>query len=249
MSRCTPITTPDLELPGARVLRSIRSHNNNETLISAGYCMTDSIPVRVGRGRFAGIVATALLALGALSGCVSLYVDNGLRDVQPSEYQHAQTPQPVQLLFSFTTKGTANTRATNALKQEVGNTVTASGLFSSVSSEPLAGGALLSITIDNVPITSQDEAVAKGFATGLTFGLVGSAVSDGYVCTVQYQAGPAAPRLTEVVHHAIHATVGAHGAPANSTKAASAEIAVKTMARQAVGNALKALAADPAFGH
>ncbi len=211
--------------------------------------MTDSMAVRVSRGGRAGALVIAALALGASSGCVSLYVDNGLRDVQPSEYQRPQVPQPVQLLFSFKTKGTANTRATNALKQQVGDTVTASGLFASVSSEPLAGGALLSITIDNVPVTSEGDAMAKGFGTGLTLGLVGSEVTDGYVCTVDYQAGPSAPHLTEVAHHAIHATVGAHGAPANSTKAASADVAVKTMARQVVGNALKTLAADPQFGH
>jgi len=49
--------------------------------------MTDSMAVRVSRGGRAGALVIAALALGASSGCVSLYVDNGLRDVQPSEYQ------------------------------------------------------------------------------------------------------------------------------------------------------------------
>lgn len=189
------------------------------------------------------VFSLGVASLLGLSGCMSMYVDGSLQDVPRIDYSHAQ---PTQLLFSFQTKDTANAKATEFLKKTVTDTVSTSGLFSSVSESPVAGGALLNVTINNVPIT--DNAFAKGFATGFTFGLVGNTVTDGYVCTVDYLAGSEATKITKQVRHAIHTTAGAKGAPPNSTKAPSAQAAVQTMAHQIVGNALKDLAADPAFG-
>ncbi len=197
--------------------------------------------------RFA-LAAAALSAL-TLTGCASMYVDNGLPDVPASAYVRPATPQPVQLLFAFKTKGTVNSRATDLLKKDATDAVIASRLFAAVGTAPAPGGALLSVTVDNVPVTSQNDAMAKGFATGLTFGLAGSQVTDGYICTVDYVANPTAAKLTKVVHHAIHTNIGAHTAPANSTKAVSGIEAAKTIVRQSIGNALKSLSTDPAFGH
>jgi hypothetical protein len=174
-----------------------------------------------------------------------MYVDKGLKDVAPAEYMKPPEPKPVQLLFNFQTKGAANARATKFLSEEVTRTVTASGLFSSVSTDPVSGGALLSITLNNVPIT--DNAFAKGFATGLTFGLAGSQVSDGYVCTVDYLPAAGRAQLQKKLRHAIHTTVGAKGAPDNGIKAKNPTEAVTTMARQIVGNGLKDLSLDPQF--
>jgi hypothetical protein len=189
-------------------------------------------------------LALLILVTTLLPGCATMYVDNSLKDVSASEYQHPKSAQPAQLLFAFQTKGAANARATQFLKDQVTTTVRESGLFSSVSTDPVAGGALLSVTIDNVPVT--DNAFAKGFATGLTFGLAGNVVTDGYVCTVDY-AGTGGTKITKSARHAIHTTVGAKGAPPNATKAKSPDEAVKTMARQIVGNALKDLSTDPQF--
>jgi hypothetical protein len=199
--------------------------------------------------RFGAIARISSLAVAtlALSGCVSMYVDNSLKEVPPSEYQRPAHPQPVQLLFSFQTKGVANAKGTEILKQEATSTVAASGLFESVSDVPVSGGALLSITLNNVPITSQGSAVTKGVVTGATLGLAGSEVSDGYVCTIDYSRAPGAPKITQNVQHAIHSTIGAKGAPENGTKAPNAEAAIKTVTRQAIANALKALSLDPAF--
>jgi hypothetical protein len=191
------------------------------------------------------ILALLILAATLLPGCATMYVDNSLKEVSASEYRHPKSVQPVQLLFAFQTKGAANARATQFLKDQVTTTVRDSGLFSSISADPVAGGALLSVTIDNVPVT--DNAFSKGFATGLTFGLAGNVVTDGYVCTVNY-AGTGGTTITKSTRHAIHTTLGAKGAPPNATKAKSTDEAVKTMARQIVGNALKDLSTDSQFG-
>jgi hypothetical protein len=192
-------------------------------------------------------MATAGLALFAVlsSGCATMFVDTGLKDVAASEYTQPPQVKPVQMLFNFQTKGAGNARATKFLAEEVNATVKASGLFSEIGSQPVAGGALISVTINNVPVT--DNAFSKGFATGLTFGLAGNTVTDGYICVVDYTAAPGMPMLEAKTRHAIHTNIGAKKAPANGVRAKSPEEAVKTMTRQIVGNALKQLSNDPEF--
>ena len=208
--------------------------------------------ISISHGRFVptarAMLLATLLAAGAItSACATMYVDNGLPEVPPERMPKVAQASPVQLLFEFRTKGTLNTRATDFLKDDVAEITRKSGLFSSVSNEPISGAGVLSLVIDNVPITGQSDAAAKGFVTGLTFGLAGSAVSDGYTCTADYVLPAGNTRLKKEVRHAIHTTVGAKGAPANSTKAKNMEAAARTMTSQIVSNALSQLAEDPAF--
>ena len=191
--------------------------------------------------------AITFIALST-SGCVTAYVDSGLQKASPADIRKAARPMDAQLLFTFQTKGTANARATDALKAEVTELISTTGLFATVGPDPALSGAILSVTINNVPITDQKDAAAKGFATGLTFGLVGSAVTDGYVCTMEYLPPGAVNKVTTVSRHAIHSTVGAKGAPPNGIKAKSIDEAVHTMTRQIVLDGLKQLSTTPAFG-
>jgi hypothetical protein len=194
--------------------------------------------------RLAKAASLALLALLS-TGCATMYVDNGLKDVAKSDFMAPPEPRPVQLLFAFQTKGAANARATKQLSDEVTKTVMESGLFSAVGTQPVEGGTLLSVTINNIPVT--DDAFSKGFVTGLTFGLAGSQVTDGYLCTIDYQPAVGRGKLQKKVRHAIHTTVGAKKAPTNGVKAKSIMEAVYTMTHQIVGNGLKELSLDPSF--
>ena len=92
-----------------------------------------------------------------------------------------------------------------------------------------------------------DDAFSKGFVTGLTFGLAGSQVSDGYVCTAKFT--PASGQaVTKTARHAIHTTLGAAAAaPGNATKAAGMEDAAYTMQRQVLSQVLNDLSKDPAL--
>lgn len=76
---------------------------------------------------------------------------------------------------------------------------------------------------------------------------MGSAVSDGYVCTVDYLPPGSRPKITKTTHHAIHGTIGAKGAPQNGIKARSIEEGVRTMTRQIVTEALKDLSKEAVF--
>ena len=165
------------------------------------------------------VAGLLLLAAMLNAGCATMYVDNGLKTVSKTDYMKPPEPKPVQLLFTFQTKGAANARATKQLSEQVTKTIMESGLFSSVSADPVDGGRMLSVRINNVPIT--EDAFSKGFATGLTFGLAGNQVTDGYVCTINYQSVAGGELLEAKTRHAIHTTIGAKKAPENDVKAKS----------------------------
>jgi hypothetical protein len=184
-------------------------------------------------------------AVSALTGCASMYVDGTTKEIPVAEYKAPAAPKPVQFVFEFQTKGVANDRATAFLKDKVLEQVKSSRLFSNVSDKPVEGGALLSISLNNVPLS--DDAFTKGFVTGLTFGLAGSQVSDGYICTAKYSPSAGVTAISKQARHAIHTTVGAAATPANATKAASGEEAVTLMTRQILSNVLNDLSKDKDF--
>ncbi|MGE5470628.1 MAG: hypothetical protein ACM3X0_07535 [Bacteroidota bacterium] len=186
-----------------------------------------------------------LLAVTLLSGCATHYVDTATTDVPVSAYKKIEQPKPVQLVFEFQTKGVANARATEFLKGQVVEQVKASGLFSSVEDKPVPGNAMLGVTLNNVPLT--DNVFGKGFVTGLTFGLAGKQVTDGYICTVDYSSDTQKPAVNKTARHAIHTVLGAKGAPENAQPAKNIEEAVKTMTRQIVATAIRDVSLDPAF--
>ena len=190
-------------------------------------------------------IFAALLATLFLTGCANFYVDTALKDVKPEEINKPATPSATQLVFEFRTKGSPNASATAHLKDQVAGLVMESGLFSDVTATPAGGGGLLTVVIDNIPLT--DDAMSKGFVTGLTFGLAGSAVTDGYVCTIEYLPAGQKDAISTTVRHAIHTTIGAKGAPVNVEPAASIDAAVRTMTRQIVLNGLKQLSHNQSF--
>jgi len=189
----------------------------------------------------------AVAVLSSLGACASFYVDNQVKDLAPAERAAVASPKPAQLLFDFQTKGVSNTTARDSVKDIVVKAVNDSGAFSVVSPDPQPNGAVLQVTINNVPLT--DDAFAKGFVTGFTFGLVGSTVGDGYICTVDYLGGSGGQKITKSTRDAIYTSLGATAStPPHADKAKGITEAVTLMAHKCVGNALDALVRDPGFG-
>ena len=186
-----------------------------------------------------------VIAMAALTGCASHYVDGATKEINSAQFKKTSPLHPVQVMFEFQTKGVANARATEQLKAGVLAQVKDSGVFSGVSETPAEGGAMLSITLNNVPLT--DDAFSKGFMTGLTFGLAGSQVSDGYVCTATYTGPAGSAPIVKQARHAIHTTMGAAASPGNATKAANLMEAVTVMERQIVSNVLNDVTNDANF--
>ena len=192
-------------------------------------------------------LAVAAVVAATLTGCVSVkpYVGGGVRDVPASDYVKPDPSHAVQVLFDFQSKGVDNARVTAGMKQRVLDQISASRLFDKVDEAPVAGGALLVVTVNNVSL--DDHAFAKGFATGLTLGLAGSVAGDGYIATARYTPPGATQPITKEVRHAIYTTIGNHDAPPDTQPAATIAEAVTTMLHQSVSNLLNDVSHDPAF--
>jgi len=187
-----------------------------------------------------------LAVLSSLGGCAAFYVDGNSPEVPTAQFKKPAATAPLQLIWEFQTKGVPNARATEMLKAKVNEQLAASGLFSTVSDAPTAGGALLSLTLNNIPLS--DDAMSKGFVAGLTFGLAGQTVGDGYECSLRYTPGkPGAATLSKQAKHIIYTGIGNAGPPPGAIKAASIDEAVFTMLKQVISRALNDLSQDPAF--
>jgi hypothetical protein len=201
--------------------------------------------VRLTNVRVVRAVLLAILASVTLSGCISakMYVDPKLPTVAKTDMPVVPNPEPVQVLFEFRTKGDANVKATGQMEPRIVSVASQSGLFSNVSTKaPTNPAGVLKITIDNVPLT--DNATAKGFGTGLTFGLAGSMVTDGYICTATYMRAGQSTETT--VKHALYTTIGNHSAPMGLTAMQPTD-AINQVVDQMTWNALKELADKHAF--
>lgn len=188
-----------------------------------------------------------LVAAAAMTGCVSMkpYVSTNVKEVPASEFARPNPSHAVQVLFNFQSKGVDNAAVSAKLKARVVDQIVASHVFDAVSDNPVPGGALLIVTANNVPLS--DHEFAKGFATGLTFGLAGSVAGDGYIVTARYTPPAPAATISREVRHSIYTTIGNHDAPPNAAPAASLEEAVSTVLRQAISNLLNDVSHDPAF--
>lgn len=186
-----------------------------------------------------------LAATALLGGCASAYLDASTKEVPAAQFKKPASPAPVQLLFDFQTKGVVNAQATAMLRERVTAQVKASGLFSDVGSAVVPNGAVLSITLNNVPMS--DDAFSKGFITGLTLGLAGSQVGDGYVCTATYRTSDSPAPVVKQARHAIYTTLGATGGPSNAVKMPNHQEAAFQMTTQVVSNVLNDLSQDANF--
>lgn len=155
-----------------------------------------------------------------LSGCLApkMYLDPTLPRYVKADLTASPAPQPIQLLYEFQTRGSPNARATEQTKAKVLATVQESALFSEVAQQPQANQRRLTIVINNVPIT-QDVG-SKGVGVGLTFGLVGTTVIDGYEC-IGTLSTPGAEPIVVNLKHAIHSTIGNTTPPAGMMAEAS----------------------------
>lgn len=181
----------------------------------------------------------------SLSGCVSFYVDASVKPIASSTFVAKEPKHPVQVIYAFQTKGVDNARATQGTIDSVLDEVRSTKLFSEVSTDPVASGALLTITINDIPLT--DNAAAKGFFTGMTFGLVGSTVGDGYICQVGYTPQSGEKPINAEARHAIYGTIGVTPGPDTAIKMPDAREAVSSMVHTIVSIDLSKVSFDPSF--
>jgi hypothetical protein len=196
----------------------------------------------------AGLAALFALSLAGAAAPAS-YIDSTLGEIKPQDKVAVASPQPVELLFQFQTKGALNARATKLLKDKVVEAVKSTGVFSQVSDTPTANGAVLEVIINDAPSSGDmSSAEGKGFVTGATFFVAGSTIRENYDCTINYVAGPGAAKLTRTANDGVYFQMGLiNSPPENAVKIGSLKEAIFAMARFIIINPLNALAGDPGF--
>lgn len=154
----------------------------------------------------------ALFVVSLTIGCsIKAYVDPQLPKVAYADLLARRNPQPVALTVGFHRNGKPATLGVSTAKEAVRTVVEKSKLFASVNDKPTGDVDRLEIVLDNV--ADLGDAAGQGARTGVTFGAVGSKVTDGYVFTATFRRVGKDP-VTKVYRHAIHSTVGnAEGPP------------------------------------
>jgi len=150
----------------------------------------------------------------------------------------------VQLVVEFQTRGKRNLAATNSTYDRISTVLRGSGLFSGVQATGSQESARLDILMNNVG--DIGKAVSKGIGTGLTFGLVGSMVTDGYEFKATYTA-PGKEPVTKVYQHALHSTIGNKQGPPG-LKAMSTQEAFDQVVEELVLHLLQDLQKDGVLG-
>ena len=146
-------------------------------------------------------LATACLLL---TGCISSksFVDPTFPKVSYDDVKKRTEPLRLKLTVEFQRNGQPFPRADTTLKDNAERVLRGSGVITPVADQ---GDGDIKITMNNIADTGS--AAAKGFGTGLTFGLVGTTVTDAYEMSVSITAQGKTIYRT-AFKHALHTAIG-----------------------------------------
>jgi hypothetical protein len=155
-------------------------------------------------------VVFALALSLAFSGCITpkWFVDPSVAKLTYEDLHHAAQPLRLTLAVAFQRNGVPYPKADSTLRDDTERILRASRVI-----VPVSGGSegQIKVTVNN--IADQSAAAAKGFGTGLTFGLVGSTVMDAYELSITITVG--SKIFTRMaVRHAFYTMIGNTTAPA-----------------------------------
>jgi hypothetical protein len=109
--------------------------------------------------------------------------------------------------------------------------------------EPTSEGAnyTLKVVVNN--LADLSDAAAKGFGTGLTFGAVGTLVTDYYEVTITY-TDSSGKEQSKKYKHALHTTIGNKKAPFDNVEPTTPADAFGTIVEQVLLNFVKDMQAQ-----
>jgi len=145
-----------------------------------------------------------LIAAVLLSGCISTksFMDPSFPKVSYEDLKKRQAPIPLNLHVEFQRNGVHVPGVDATLREGAERILRSSGVI-----EPVGDGGRGEILVVVNNIGDVGDARSKGFATGFTFGLVGSEVVDAYEMTVVVtMKGKVVARAT--ASHALHSVIG-----------------------------------------
>jgi hypothetical protein len=186
--------------------------------------------------------AALVLVAGLAGGCVApkSYVDPAYGTTKYQDIERRAEPYQWRIATEFQRNGARFPNLDSQLQEQVERIVRASGMAVPTGD---AGAPLLRITVNN--IADVAAARAKGFGTGLTFGLAGNTVTDYYEMTANLTNGTSTV-LAKTYKHALHTTIG--NAPGISgVEPVAAAFGFTRIVEEMLLNALKDVQTDGAF--
>jgi hypothetical protein len=152
---------------------------------------------------FRPLVAVFVACL-ALTGCISSksFVDPSFPKVAYEDVKKRSEPLKLKLSVEFQRNGQPFPRADTTLRDNAERVLRGSGVITPVAAQE---DGEMTLVVNN--IADRGAAGAKGFGTGLTFGLVGTTVTDAYEMSVTITVkGKTVTRTA--IKHAIHTGIG-----------------------------------------
>lgn len=177
----------------------------------------------------------ALVATTSLQGCLSphLYVDPRFHKANYSDLARVEPPYLFSIRVQYQVNSVERPRAHPAALDHIERSLRATGVVAPYEGRGTADGELLVIIND---VGNMGAAAAKGFATGLTFGLAGNQVEDSFHVTIRLTRS--ATIVERTYDHALVTTIGLHSTP-EGMKRVSAAVALNQIADDVVLNFLK----------
>ena len=145
----------------------------------------------------------------ALSGCIApkTIVDPTYGHTKYEDISKPSAPEKLFVSAEFQRNGEHYPKADASLKDIVVRVLRASGVVSPAN-DNVSGD--INVVVNN--FGDRGSAAAKGFATGLTFGLVGSTITDYYeMKVVIHMNGKVVTK--EGIKHALHTRIGMGSTP------------------------------------
>lgn len=176
-----------------------------------------------------------LLVLLSVTACVSprSYVDPQFAKASYSDIKPVASRYDVNLSTEFQRNGQPLPQVDAEIRNLVEQALRATAV---VVPTTAPSGTKMHVVVNN--IGNRGAAAAKGIGTGLTFGAIGSTVTDSYEIRIAFQSGAAT--VDETFSHAIHTTIGNASAPVDAPPTSTAE-AVRKMIQDVILNFVKAM--------
>lgn len=149
-------------------------------------------------------VVLLVAASFSIGGCMSpkSFVDPTYPKVSYDQIKKKQSPLRLNLVVEFQRNGEHIPKVDSTLRDNTERILRASGVIVPSSD---GGEGQVKVVVNN--IADRGAAAAKGFGTGLTFGLVGTTVTDAYEMTISITVNGKTVERT-AVKHALHTAIG-----------------------------------------
>ena len=171
------------------------------------------------RHRFRVLILVAALAIvaGVVSGCISVksYVDPELPKVGYGDLLVRRDKRPIVMSLEFQRNGNVKPAISERVQEKAKTILATTNLFSAVSISSDGNVDRLELVLNNIADTG--DAIGKGIKTGLTFGGVGSRVTDSYVLTATFKP-TGGPAVQKIYRHALHSAIGNADLPPDATR-------------------------------